>query len=265
MMFSRNIGLITEEDQIKISKSTVLISGTGGMGGICAEALVRMGVNSLILIDPDVYEISNINRQIHCTSHNIGEYKVEEVKKRLIQINPKVKIKSYNTQMDYNLINKILKENKITVVVNGMDELLPSIQLERTVRKNNLTLIDAWITPYASVFVTNPEEEHWEEFLNFPTLNKKIKDITQEDINLSLEREIEYTFSQFNPYDIIPKEKVYDIIYKRTKRPSFIPVVWLSGTLMANEVYKFITKKGKLATNKGIFFNQYEYDLIINS
>jgi molybdopterin/thiamine biosynthesis adenylyltransferase len=261
-MFSRNIGLITKKDQNKLKKSTVLISGVGGMGGICAEALARMGVESLILIDPDQYELSNINRQIHCNSENLGKFKSEEVAKSLKKINPNLKVKFYNEGLSQKLIDEILNKNKVSTVVNGMDEILPSLILERTVRKHKITLVDAWITPYASVFVTNPNDEHWESFLDFPTKDKTIEEITQKDLFDSLEKEIEYTFSKFNPYSIISKEKVLKIIYKKIKRPSFVPVVWLSGTLMANEVFKIITNKETVASNKGIFFNQYTYEII---
>lgn len=263
-MFSRNIGLISKEDQKKLKKSTILICGVGGMGGVCAESLVRMGVHQLIIIDHDKYEESNINRQIHCTSQNLNEYKSLEVKKRLIEINPKVKIKAINKPMTKKIIKKILKNYKIDLVVNGMDDMLASIILERNVRKNKLTLVDAWITPYPSVFVIKPTDPHWEEYLNLPTKDKKIKDITKEDLEKSLELEIKHTLSFFKPYEIISKNKVDKIIKKEIPRPSFLPVVWISGVLMANEVYKILTKKQDVASHKGIFYNQYTHEVINN-
>lgn len=76
----------------RLTRSTVVILGLGGVGSWAAEALCRSGVGNLILIDLDDICISNTNRQLHATSSSVGRFKIEEMKKRLIGINPQCNV-----------------------------------------------------------------------------------------------------------------------------------------------------------------------------
>lgn len=259
-MFSRNLGLITEEDQKALKEKTVLIAGTGGMGGVCAEVLVRMGIGGLILIDHDIYEESNFNRQLHANSDSVGMFKVKVLEREFLKINPDLSIKSYAEKVTLENIESLL--DKVDYVVNGMDEMYNSLILERTARKKSITIVDAWLTPYASVFVMTPDSPHWEDFLSLPTRGVPLEELTPDLCNQAVDVEVDYTFSHFTPYKIMPKDYVKDIIYKRRPRPSLAPVVWLSGVLMANEVFKLSC--GMPHTDfRGIFFDQYDMNLEI--
>lgn len=257
-MFSRNIGLITKEDQSNLSNVKVLIAGTGGMGGVCAEVLVRMGVESIVLIDHDKYEETNFNRQLHANGESIGKYKVDVLQDQFKKINPNINISALREKVTLDNIDTILQD--VDYVVNGMDEMYNSLILERTARKRKITIVDAWLTPYASVFVMTPDSPHWEDFLNLPTKGIPFEELTPELCNKAVDIEVEYTFSHFCPYEIISKEFVKDIVYKKRPRPSLAPVVWLSGVLMANEVFKLAT--GRPHTDyRGIFFDQYDMEI----
>ncbi|WP_372652711.1 ThiF family adenylyltransferase [Halobacteriovorax sp.] len=259
-MFSRNLGLISKEDQKSLKSKKVLIAGTGGMGGVCAEVLVRMGIGELTLVDHDIYEETNFNRQLHSNKETLGQYKVEVLQKEFLKINPDLKIKVLPQKVTLQNIESLLEG--VDYVVNGMDEMYNSLILERTARKKSITIVDAWLTPYASVFVMTPDSPHWEDFLNLPTSGVPLEELTPELCNEAVEIEVDYTFSHFSPYEIMPKDYVKDIVYKRCKRPSLAPVVWLSGVLMANEVFKLAC--GMPHTDyRGIFFNQYDMDLEI--
>ena len=87
--FQRTEILIGTENVNKLKNQTIAIFGIGGVGSYVAEALARVGVGNLILIDNDIIDITNLNRQIHATHENIGKSKVEEMKKRIQAINPK--------------------------------------------------------------------------------------------------------------------------------------------------------------------------------
>lgn len=90
--FERSIQILGEAAFERLQGIRVLLFGVGGVGGWCAEALVRSGVRHLTLVDFDVVNPSNINRQVVATSANIGEPKVEEMRKRLLLINPEAEI-----------------------------------------------------------------------------------------------------------------------------------------------------------------------------
>ena len=91
-MFERTLKLIEKNTLEEIQRKKILLVGVGGVGGYALEALVRIGFQSITLIDTDTIEETNLNRQIISTKENIGCSKVEEAKNRALTINPNVKI-----------------------------------------------------------------------------------------------------------------------------------------------------------------------------
>lgn len=90
--FSRNELAFGKEGLEKIKGKSVAILGIGGVGSFSAEALARSGVGKLILIDKDVIDITNVNRQIHALLPTVGQSKVEAMKERIMQINPECEV-----------------------------------------------------------------------------------------------------------------------------------------------------------------------------
>lgn len=256
--FVRNLGLLTPEQQEALKNAHVTVCGVGGMGGIAAEALVRMGLGAITIIDNDTYELSNMNRQMHCTEGALGRPKVQVIAEKLRAINPALKLISYEGLTEVN-VKWITRTPDL--IINGMDDIRASILLEREARKQKKTIVDAWITPFASVFVMGPESPHWEKFLKFPTQNKKIEEITEDDIAECLRLEVAFTLNQFDSSQIVKPELIDKVIRGELARPSLVPVVWLSGTLMANEAMKILTHQGKIATHWGVFYNHYEHEI----
>ena len=88
--------LIGKEALEKLKKSGVAIFGVGGVGGYVAEALARMGVGRIALIDNDKVSVSNINRQIIALHSTVGQYKTEVMRDRILDINPNAKVETFN-------------------------------------------------------------------------------------------------------------------------------------------------------------------------
>ncbi|MCL2401027.1 MAG: tRNA threonylcarbamoyladenosine dehydratase [Oscillospiraceae bacterium] len=86
--FTRTEILIGQENLEKLKSCRVAVFGLGGVGGHCAEALCRTGIGEIDLIDGDVVDITNINRQIIATHRTIGRDKVTVMQERLLEINP---------------------------------------------------------------------------------------------------------------------------------------------------------------------------------
>lgn len=80
----------------RLQDKHVLIFGLGGVGGACLEALVRLGVGHFTLVDGDVFDASNLNRQILATEASLGRSKVEVAKERALAINPQVELRGYS-------------------------------------------------------------------------------------------------------------------------------------------------------------------------
>lgn len=102
----------------KIKTSVVGIAGLGGLGSTVAIALVRIGVGTLILVDFDVVEPSNLNRQQYFI-HQIGMPKVEALQENISKINPYVKVRPYHEKLDRNNVERIFKE--AAVVIEAFD------------------------------------------------------------------------------------------------------------------------------------------------
>src|SRR4030067_3070652 len=98
----------------KIKKSVVGIAGLGGLGSNVAMALARIGLGTLILVDFDIVEPSNLNRQQYFL-HQIGMPKVEAFQENISRINPYVKVQIYNEKLDRNNMERIFKEAEVVV------------------------------------------------------------------------------------------------------------------------------------------------------
>ena len=121
-MFDRTISLIGEESFNKIKEKTVLIIGLGGVGGYATESLVRSGIHNLILIDHDNIDITNLNRQIISTNTNIGNSKVEEFKKRILEINPECNVIVEKLFLDRTNA-ELLDKYKIDYIIDCCDSI----------------------------------------------------------------------------------------------------------------------------------------------
>ena len=93
-IFNHTERLVGEPSMERISASRVIIFGIGGVGSWVAESLVRSGVGHLTLVDSDRVCITNVNRQCPATTKTVGMVKVEAMKSRLLDINPKVEVEA---------------------------------------------------------------------------------------------------------------------------------------------------------------------------
>ncbi|HEX9204417.1 MAG TPA: HesA/MoeB/ThiF family protein, partial [Candidatus Deferrimicrobiaceae bacterium] len=88
----RNRRTISTAQQLRLFRSRVLVAGAGGLGGYLVEELARLGVGTLVVVDPDVFEEHNLNRQLLALPANLGEPKVEAAVERVGKINPAVRV-----------------------------------------------------------------------------------------------------------------------------------------------------------------------------
>ena len=86
--FQRTRQLLGSEEVDRLQNASVLLFGVGGVGGFTCEALARAGVGRIHIVDKDVVDITNINRQIIATHDTVGRPKVEVMKERILSINP---------------------------------------------------------------------------------------------------------------------------------------------------------------------------------
>ena len=121
--------LLIGKDAIeKLRNSKVAIYGIGGVGSFVVEGLTRAGIGNLILVDNDVIEISNLNRQIHATHKNIGKRKIDEMKQRILDINPDANVKVFMAQ-EIEIGEENLLDKSVTYVVDSVDTVDTKLKL----------------------------------------------------------------------------------------------------------------------------------------
>lgn len=119
--------LLGEEKLEKLINAHVLVVGLGGVGGICAEMIVRAGVKRMTIIDADVVEETNRNRQVITLISNDGELKADVMAKRLRDINPELELTVIPEYMRNQRVDEILDSAKYDYAVDCIDTLSPKV------------------------------------------------------------------------------------------------------------------------------------------
>lgn len=126
--FDRFKKLISEDSFENISSKTVLVIGVGGVGGYVVEALVRSGIGKIIIVDGDVVDETNINRQIIALSSTVGQSKVDVFEKRIKDINEKCEVIKINKFIDASNID-ILFDYDFDYLVDACDTVSTKLAL----------------------------------------------------------------------------------------------------------------------------------------
>ena len=120
--------LIGEENIQKLNSSTVAVFGCGGVGSYAVEAMARAGIGNIVLIDGDVVDETNINRQLIADVTTIGRDKVEVEKERILKINPNAKVIAYKEFFNQENSEKLIDE-KYDYIVDAIDSVKSKILL----------------------------------------------------------------------------------------------------------------------------------------
>ncbi|WCR29578.1 tRNA threonylcarbamoyladenosine dehydratase [Paenibacillus thiaminolyticus] len=140
--FSRTELAIGPEGLDKLKNSTVAVLGIGGVGGIAAEALARTGVGRIIMIDKDVVDITNVNRQIHALTTTVGQKKAELMQERIKLINPEcdaIALNMFYTEETY----EELFAYDLDYVVDASDTISYKIHLIKECLRRNIPIISS--------------------------------------------------------------------------------------------------------------------------
>lgn len=140
-MFDRVEGLIGKETLDKIKTKTVMIVGIGGVGGNAVEALIRSGIQNIIIIDSDSVEVTNLNRQIISTQEVIGRKKVDVCTERIKSINPSCNVTALNLFLDEKNLVSVLDDYKPNYIIDACDTVLTKQALIKESIKRKIKLI----------------------------------------------------------------------------------------------------------------------------
>lgn len=136
---SRTVQLIGEEKAGLIRGAHVLVAGMGGVGSMAAEMLARAGIGKLTLIDNDIVQSTNINRQLPALHSTLGSQKVKIMEERLKDINPEIGVSTMQTYINEDTLDGILA-TPYDFVVDAIDTLMPKILFIEAVYKRGIPL-----------------------------------------------------------------------------------------------------------------------------
>lgn len=225
--FSREELLIGKQNVNKLHLKKVAIFGVGGVGSFVVEGLARAGIGNFILIDNDIVDITNLNRQLHALHSTIGKYKVDLMKERILDINPRARVEVYREFYESNEKNKIL-DSSVNYIVDAIDSVKSKINLAKDAQELNIPIISSMGTGN-----------------KFDPTKFEISDISKTSV-CPLARVMRKELKKIGI-------KKYKVLYSREdpiksdeKNPgsiSFVPSV--AGLIISGEVIKDIIKMGE--------------------
>lgn len=208
--YIKNMNSLSKKDMEILLNSKVCVVGCGGLGGYIIEMLGRIGIGYITVIDGDVFDETNLNRQILSHTKNIGYNKAEEAKKRMKLVNPQITI---------NPIIKNLNEDNAIELLSGHDvvvDALDNFQSRKILRK------------YISI-------------LNIPLVHGAIA---------GFYGQVTTIFPEDDTFDLLCSNSNYNNrgIERILGNPSFIPPIIAS--IQTTEVIKILTNKGNILRKK---------------
>lgn len=137
--YQRNRSAIPVTDQLVLFRSSVAVIGCGGLGGYVVEELARLGVGRIVVIDPDVFEEHNLNRQLFSSPANLGRAKVEAAAERIAGINPAVTLVPVQTA--FAPANGAGLLDGCQVAVDALDSIQVRLELAEVCTAVNIPLV----------------------------------------------------------------------------------------------------------------------------
>jgi tRNA A37 threonylcarbamoyladenosine dehydratase len=138
--FERVVNVLGEEGLNKLKNSTVMVIGLGGVGGICAESLARSGVGTLILVDCDVVDPSNLNRQIEATAKTVGQKKTDAMADRIKDIVTDITIIKGDLRLTEENAS-VLFGMKPDYVIDAIDSFQAKVEIWKCCQEKNIPFI----------------------------------------------------------------------------------------------------------------------------
>lgn len=218
----------------KLKNSKIAIFGIGGVGSFVMEALVRSGIGTLILIDKDNVDVTNLNRQLIATTKTIGLSKVEVAKSRALEINPEIAITTYKEFVTKENVKNFISKD-YDYIIDAIDTITAKLSLIKEANKQNIPIISSMGTGN-KLDPTKFEITDISKTKVCPLAKVMRKELKNSDIH-----HLKCIYSPEEP------QKVNHLENPTIKQPpasiSFVPSV--AGLIIAGEVIKDLIKEEK--------------------
>ncbi len=157
MRYDKN-GIFTEEEMQRLGKAKVCIIGCGGLGGYILEMMARVGIGHITMIDGDVFNVSNLNRQILSTEANIGQSKVNSAKERMTIVNSEVNVSYIDEYLNEDNAQRLLEGHDL--VMDALDSITTRFLLQEACQALGIPFVHGAIAGwYGQVSVIFPGDK----------------------------------------------------------------------------------------------------------
>lgn len=175
-MVKKNIGVYSEKEQESLRNAKVIIFGLGGVGGYEVILCARMGIGHISGVDPDEFEISNINRQMLALSSVVDQPKAMVAENVVKDINPFISTNFIQAKVDEDNVEELIKGHDI--VIEAVDDMPSRVIIHRTARNLCIPSVGMSGSPPTRGFVSSffPNEVPYEEVLNVCKVGQKLTD-----------------------------------------------------------------------------------------
>lgn len=150
--YHRSLGTVGFDGQDKLLKAAVAVIGAGGLGGWILEGLARMGVGKLVVIDADVFEENNLNRQLLATESALGEPKAAVAAARIAQVNAATEVVAHQVWADAGNLPDLLRDAQ--VAVDALDTLPARLELQQAASEAGIPMVHGAIAGYTGQVMT---------------------------------------------------------------------------------------------------------------
>ena len=232
--FSRTEMLIGNDGMKKLNDAKVAIFGLGGVGSFVCEGLARSGIGNFILVDYDKIDESNINRQLIATVNTIGQYKVDLMKKRILEINPDANVEVYKEFYLADSKTDIITKD-LSYAVDCVDTIMAKIAI--------ICQCDALDVPVISSMGTGNklDPSMFEVADIYETSVCPLARIMKKDLRKRNIERLKVVYSKEHAINTNDCEINQNTKYKVKGSVSFVPSV--AGLIIAGEVIKDIAGK----------------------
>ena len=265
MLWFRSSMVFTDKEKELIQNARVGVVGVGGTGGIASEQLVRGGVGNITLIDPDIFELTNINRQHFCTISTVGMKKVEAGKKRLLDVNPFANITTFEDGINKDNAREIV--SGVDIIIDASDNKSAHYPLHRIAKELKVPVISrshaipeftfgakANLWDYREDNISTREEDE-----NSPTASIPLEDITEEQFKAK-DKKVHQEFNEI--YSRLFKSKYANKLLLSENEP---PQGFFEEYENSRENLVQGTNWGPAVTITGTFFAIIAINLIIDA
>jgi molybdopterin/thiamine biosynthesis adenylyltransferase len=150
--YQRNLGTVGWEGQRKLLRATVAIIGAGGLGGWIIDGLARMGVGKLIIIDADVFEENNLNRQLLAVESSLGKPKIELARAHVAEVNAATEVVAHRVWASAENFAELIAGAE--VAVDALDTLPARLDLQRAAAAMGIPFVHGAIAGYIGQVMT---------------------------------------------------------------------------------------------------------------